>query len=166
MVGFIGTIAGGAIAFIGSIIGTYIPQYYAKKRQVEEEKRFNAAIRTLVKLELENSLSFINSFQENDELTQEDAGTFISFPREYKNIPVERRAIAFKLQTLSKIERAYNYFDIYISVAKRMFPSPSSTISFKDISEKVGTETLKKRLNDAIDSIKEEEDKYASKTAK
>jgi hypothetical protein len=157
--GLVTTSLGGGLAIGGSIVATYLTNYYAKKKQTKEEKRFNSSIRKLVQSELENYLNFIDSFEDNDVLTQEDVGTFVTFPKEYTKMSLERRATVFTPQALSSIERAYNFFEIYISFVKHAFADKSAKIPFKDLDELVGIDTLKKSLKDAIEAVKKDEEK-------
>ncbi len=162
---FIGTVIGGVIALFGSIIGTYLPHYLSGKREAEEEARFNRSIRMVVKTELENSLRFINSFKEDELLSQEESNTLVALPREYMHLSLEKRALTFTPETLSKIEQTYNFLDIYVSTLKGMFVSKSTKVTFRDFANKVGLETLKKSLREAIDAInKEEESEHKSES--
>jgi hypothetical protein len=153
--GILTTIVGASGAIGGGIIATYLTYYFSKRKELDEEKRFNANIRELVQHELEFTLSFINSFKEEDQLSQDDISGFLALPNQYLKMSLEKRATVFTKESLSKVEKAYGFIIILRSFIKPELGK--SKISFKDLSNKVGMNTLKNSLMDAISSIRNEQ---------
>ena len=107
----------------------------------------------------------IKSDEDGDEDTAIVLSVTMDYPRQYSTLSLEKRALIFDIESLSSIENAYQYFNIYSQGFKHeLVKYKLKKKSLRDILNFLKTESLMKYIEDALVLIEKNHPSVKSKS--